>query len=562
MVNTSSAPLPEDLPPLQANPSRQSLLMLISTLFRNEFSTSPITAQFDKLLHDVMDLYEGKWQSHEACQVEYHTIDHSLEVALAAARMAIGWNRVKEGEDKLSDTIFLCGMAAALFHDSGYLKNKNDTKGTGGKYTFSHVKRSRDLASRYLAENRWDEGEIAFICNTIDITEFNKTPDLSVFRDKAEIAMARMVASADLIAQMADINYISRLRDLHDEFLEAYENEGRKNLRNRSVHIFDSFHEILDNTPEFYEKFVLPRLSLLDRMDQYLVVFFADGRNPYFENIIANISGQLLKHRVQWQRLGDILQQMGLVRQDTLTEAVTRQNNNVASAAQKTSHSSASLSRRLLDWLTTPSRNKTRLGDILMEMQAVEPKALRTGLLSQLLPEQLTRCLTAGELLYLLQISLLAQNLYDDPWIFGQIIEISLELLGSESGSLLLINSRKTEMLLAVHTGPHKKSLEGKSLPLDKGLSGWVFRHARAAYVSGSTMKDFPREKGYHEEMTIRGILAAPLYVNGEIIGVVEVLNKKESGFNDHDADILTLVANIMASSLSLANQLQLNRTP
>ncbi len=562
MAKKTSSHRPDDPLSRQKPTHRQTLIVQISNLFKDEFSALDANTQFDKLFQDVLFLYEGKWQSHEACQVEYHNIDHSLEVALATARMATGWNRIKQGDDKLSDRMFLCGMAASLFHDSGYLKDKNDSEGTGGKYTFSHVQRSRDLARNYLSANRWDENEIIFICNTIDITEFNREPDLSVFRSKAESVMARMVATADLVAQMADINYISRLRDLHDEFLEAYDSEGRKNLEDRSVHIFGTFHEILDSTPEFYENFVLPRLSLFDRMDQYLVVFFADGRNPYLENIIANISGQLLKQRVQWQRLGDILQQLGLVPQDTITEALTRQRRNISSAKNRTRQSSTNLSLQMLEWLKSPSTDNTRLGDILMEMRAVEPKSLRAGLLSQLLPEQLTQRLTGNELLNLLQISLLAQNLYDDPWVFGQIIEVTLELLRCDSGSLLLIDILKTEMLIAIHTGQHKKRLEGKSLPLDKGLSGWVFRHARAAYVSGSSVDELFHDKAYHDEMKINNILAAPLHVSGEIIGVVEVMNKRKSNFNDHDADILTLVANIMASSLSLINKLLLKKTP
>jgi len=38
------------------------------------------------------------------------------------------------------------------------------------------------------------------------------------------------------------------------------------------------------------------------------------------------------------------------------------------------------------------------------------------------------------------------------------------------------------------------------------------------------------------------------------------VINKGQGNFNDHDADILTLLANVMTCSLSLVKKLQLNK--
>lgn len=530
----------------------------IYTICRRQYGR--VDAKLAKLFSDVTALYAGEWPEFEACQVGYHNLHHSVAVALATARMTCGWN--KDNADRtIAKSVFLAGIAASLLHDSGYLKEKNDPKGKGGKYTFSHVGRSRDLAYNYLSRNSWSKKDITFICRMIEATEFGQQPDMTVFKNDQQLAMAQMVATADLIAQMADINYVRRLHDLHDEFLEAYDTEGRKNLRQRAVHVYDSFQEMLNTTPEFYENFILPRLKLFNRMDNYLVAFFADGRNPYFESITANISGQLLSNRVQWQRLGDILQELSLVAPDVLSEALTRQRQGKAAQpleAEKPAEQDAG--EQLLDWLQSRTQARTRLGGILMEMNAVDPRALRTGLLSQLLPQQLTKKLTQDELLTLLQISLLAQNLYDDPWVFAQIIEMAVELLGSESGSLMLANRRKNEMLIAIHCGPHKEQLEGRSIPIDKGLSGWVYRHAKAAFVIKSSIGDLAWENSYPGGEEIYNILAVPLHINGEIIGVAEVINKQQGHFNDHDADILTLLANVMTCSLSLVKKLQLNK--
>ena len=559
MQKKKHRPLPANLPPEQSDSSPQTMIDQIYSICQKQYGR--VDAKLAKLFSDVTALYAGEWPEFEACQVGYHNLHHSLAVALATARMTCGWNKVNS-DRTISKSIFFAGIAASLLHDSGYLKEKNDRQGKGGKYTFSHVGRSRDLAYNYLSKNRWSKKDITFICRMIETTEFGQQPDMTVFKNDEHLVMAQMVASADLIAQMADINYIRRLHDLHDEFLEAYDSEGRKNLRQRAVHVYDSFQEMLNTTPEFYENFILPRLKLFNRMDNYLVSFFADGRNPYFESIIANISGQLLSNRIQWQRLGDILQELGLVDPDVLSEALTRQQQGKTAQTLETQHPAQQedIGEQLLAWLQSRNTGQARLGDILMEMNAVDPRELRTGLLSQLLPQQLTKELTHDEFLTLLQISLLAQNLYDDPWVFAQIIEMAVKLLGSESGSLMLANRQKNEMIIAIHCGPHKEQLEGRSIPIDKGLSGWVYRHAKAAFVSKSSIGDLAWENSYPGGEEIHNILAVPLHINGEIIGVAEVINKEQGNFNDHDADILTLLANVMTCSLSLVKKLQLNK--
>jgi len=241
------------------------------------------------LAEEVIALYAGKWPSHEACQVGYHTVDHALDVTLAAARMAAGWNKAYK-EQPLPETVFLAGLAAALFHDSGYLKDKGDTDGLGGKYTFSHVARSMKLAQDSLT-TRWSKERAQQVGRMILHTDFLKdapaTPQTAV---EHEMVMARMVATADLIAQMADVDYLANIHDLFEEFEEAYRFESRQSLAERGIPLYSSEQEILDGTLTFYKQFVVPRLENLGRMDRYLNAFFIDGRNPYQENIAANIS--------------------------------------------------------------------------------------------------------------------------------------------------------------------------------------------------------------------------------------------------------------------------------
>ncbi len=546
-------PLSANLPPEQSDALPQTIIEQLSSLFQAEYGKK--STELEYLLKDVKALYAGNWPEYEACQVGYHNLNHSLAVSLATARMTCGWNKLHPGHT-ISEETFIAGIAASLLHDSGYLKNKNDHNGKGGKYTFSHVGRSRNLARNYLTKKSWNEHNVEFVCRIIEITEFGSQPDMTIFVDDEQLTMAQMVASADLIAQMADINYIRRLRDLHNEFLEAYDTEGRKKLIQRSIQIYETFDEMLSATPDFYVNFILPRLKFFNRMDNYLVAYFADGRNPYFENITANISGQLLNNRVHWQKLGEILQELNLTDSAVIDEALEKQQQErSADSFSYYPSDEEGIGDRLIKWIRLGNTGQNRLGDILIKTRSIDPPELRTGLISQLLPNELTKKLSNSELLTLLQISVLALNLHKNSLLVSQIIEMAVQLLRGEAGSLMLANRQKNEVIIAVHYGSHREELEGRVLPLDKGLAGWVFHHGKAAFVINSSSEGLSLGNSSADGDEIHTILAVPLHINGEIIGVTEIINKKQGNFTNHDADILTLISNIIAPVLALASE-------
>ncbi|MEA2084842.1 MAG: GAF domain-containing protein [Thermodesulfobacteriota bacterium] len=509
------------------------------------------------LFYDVTALYSGKWPSHEACQVGYHSLEHAMDVTLATARMAAGWSRLEEHR-RFSEDLFLSGIAAALFHDAGYMKNKGDNEGNGGKYTFSHVRRSMELARSYLSEKGWPEWAVTLVPRIISLTEFNKKTEMEgLFDDEIEEVMARIVATADLVAQMADVNYIRRIHDLFSEFKEAYEFESHEILEKRGVRIFKSAGEMIDGTMDFFENFVLPRLKMLGRMDQYLIAFFGHGRNPYLENIAANLSGYIMDTRVQGQRLGEILEDLGVVTSDQINTALTRQQKRAPSNSRK--GEITAVGSRLLNWINKHNISSC-LGGILIEMKAIDPEILRKGLLTQMLPPALTGKIKKDELFILLQISMLLQNNQYESWLFKQILEMTNQLLQCDASSLFLAGADISEMVVAVPTGPRKDSVRGKSVPVDKGLCGWVFRHCRPVAVADVLLDTrFSDDLDRQIDFTTQSILAIPIQVNGKCVGVLEGLNKKNGVFTSHDMNLLTvlgvMISGFLASFLKMTEQ-------
>ncbi|PKN17457.1 MAG: GAF domain-containing protein, partial [Deltaproteobacteria bacterium HGW-Deltaproteobacteria-3] len=287
--------------------------------------------------------------------------------------------------------------------------------------------------------------------------------------------------------------------------------------------MYKTVQEIKDGTIDFYEKFVLPTLTKLGRMDRYLTSFFGDGRNPYQENITANLSDHLMDVRSQWRRIGDILTDLGLASNKQIAEALDRQKSLAGKKSDSTQSFNSLIREHLLPWFTARSQEGRCLGDILMEMQAVEPKSLAKGLLAQMLPDSLYESLSPRELHFLLQAAILLQNICKGPWILGVVLEMANEILGCEASSILIADLDEKEMLVALPTGPKKNEVYGKGIAMDKGLSGWVYRNGQPARVS-NVNADARFDDGMDKNIgfVTRSILAVPLHVNGECIGAVE----------------------------------------
>lgn len=503
-----------------------------------------------KLFSDGENLFAGNWPDYQSCQTGYHTLGHSLDVALAAARMAGGWNKINPAA-KIPGPIFAAGLAAALFHDAGYIKDKNDREGKGGKYTFSHVRRGADMAREYLAANTWPRDMVDLCADIIAITDFQQPPDLERFTaDTAAGVMARMVASADLVAQMADVNYLQSLKELYTEFQEAYKFNGKDNIRKNNITVYGSFKELLNGTVNFYQKFVLPRLMDLGHMEQYLVPFFGNGRNPYQENITANLSAHVFSKHLQWRRLGEILTELKLVSREEITEALKRQAaENLNAPPPKSPHHPR---RRLMNWFRGTRLNQRCLGDILIEMGAVNAGLLRKGLLSQILPNKYTKNLDREKYLALLQIIVMLQNTRQDSWVLEEIMAMITEITDCHRCALLLAHPQKNKMLIAACSPPgYRDSDPLQEVPLDKGLPGWVFQHGSPAIIPGRRANNGEAGSALSlPENEQKSIMAVPLHIMGEFIGVIELIGKKKGEFDDHDLDFMTILANILASSL------------
>jgi hypothetical protein len=234
----------------------------------------------------AIDYFNGDYSDYQPIDARYHDFEHTLQGTLCLARLL---RRRQElgAQPALTQRAFELGIAAILLHDTGYLKKRSDTEGTGAKYTLTHVNRSCEFAEKLLAEKKFADEEIRSVQNMIRCTGLNVNLKDIDFRSE----LARMVGfglgTADLLGQMAADDYVDKLPVLYAEFAEAGAYSGRAT----AIGDFLSVEDLIQKTPGFWENYVWPKVTRdFEGLYRYLNDPYPDGPNYYVQRIEANIN--------------------------------------------------------------------------------------------------------------------------------------------------------------------------------------------------------------------------------------------------------------------------------
>src|SRR5688572_14372929 len=230
------------------------------------------------------DAFTGRYADFQPIDAKYHDLEHTLQGTLAFARLLKGYKQAN-AEPELTQRGFELGLLAILLHDTGYLKNRGDAGGTGAKYTLVHVSRSADFAKRLLSEKNFEPLEIRAVQNMIRCTGVNADLNSIPFTNELERHIGYALGTADLLGQMAAPDYIEKLQTLYEEFEES----NRFSDKAGGPGVFTSADDLRSKTPDFWEKYVLPKIET-DFRGLYRFLGDSNGRNPYLEQVQKNIS--------------------------------------------------------------------------------------------------------------------------------------------------------------------------------------------------------------------------------------------------------------------------------
>jgi len=120
--------------------------------------------------------------------------------------------------------------------------------------------------------------------------------------------------------------------------------------------------------------------------------------------------------------------------------------------------------------------------------------------------------------------------------LLKRIVESANEILKTTSGALLVVEEDES-LTFKVTDGPVGLQLLGKNMPKDKGVAGQSYRERNPVIKNSfSTEEMYFWSKTPEAYKDISNVLAVPLIMQDEIIGILEVFNKEDNQpFNEND---------------------------
>ncbi len=143
--------------------------------------------------------------------------------------------------------------------------------------------------------------------------------------------------------------------------------------------------------------------------------------------------------------------------------------------------------------------------------------------------------------------------------LLGMITQSAVEMLRAEAGSLLLIEESANDLVFEVVIGGAGQRLLGTHIPPGVGIVGKVVETGRHIIVNdaqdspewyGNIAGNAARQSAFRTE----ALLAVPLSARGRVIGVLEVINKRDrTDFVEEDVSLLTAFASQAAVGIENA---------
>ena len=129
--------------------------------------------------------------------------------------------------------------------------------------------------------------------------------------------------------------------------------------------------------------------------------------------------------------------------------------------------------------------------------------------------------------------------------VLETIVAKAIELLEAEAGSLLLVDDQHNELVFEVTFGPAAEDLRGQRLPFGKGIVGAVAQTRQPQIVNeAQTDVRWLRDVDRTTAFSTRSIVAVPMINKNRVIGVLELINKREADrFTEDDQQLLTAFA-------------------
>lgn len=249
--------------------------------------------------------------------------------------------------------------------------------------------------------------------------------------------------------------------------------------------------------------------------------------------------------------LGDLLVGMGTITQAQLDEALQTQQHFFEDTFQ--------LEMDRTELVSGSRKNKVshppKLGQILMEKGYITEEQLIPALKTQNQQiENLSR-LSSEKLAKALQVGFVINSTIDLEEVLNLIMKYANIVTDAVASTLMLLDEKTGELVFSIPTGPNAEHLKDVRIPPGAGVAGWVAENQTYLLVPDTRKDDrfYPRIDDM-TGMETRSLLCVPMKSKRKLIGVLEVMNKKDNSFfTQDDALILSVFSHHAAIAIENA---------
>ena len=150
--------------------------------------------------------------------------------------------------------------------------------------------------------------------------------------------------------------------------------------------------------------------------------------------------------------------------------------------------------------------------------------------------------------------------------LLQSVVGVARHVYAAAASSVFMVDRDTGELTFAAVAGTGQQGLVGMRFPAGTGIAGWVASSCQTLIADDVSRTDrFARDAAASTGFLPSSIMAAPLLVDGECVGVLEVLDRGAtgpdgSGRDLDDLEMLDLLAVQAALGLALLRRRQVNR--
>ncbi|MZQ83897.1 SpoIIE family protein phosphatase [Paenibacillus sp. 5J-6] len=155
----------------------------------------------------------------------------------------------------------------------------------------------------------------------------------------------------------------------------------------------------------------------------------------------------------------------------------------------------------------------------------------------------------------LFDVSLEVNSTIQKQDLLIKIMETSSRILNAEASSVILVDEEKGELFFDLALGEKGDEVREIRLKIGEGIAGWVAQTGQPVKIDDAAQDErWSSKVAKRVDYPTRSMLCVPLASKGKIIGVLQVLNKRDDvHFTDRDLQLLESIASPIAASLENA---------